>query len=125
MSTQDKGEHTADVRNAVPPGIARLAVTGTSRTSTGRFEYAVESEQMLEWSRDARQRVHLRGPKMAQLALIRASFCRILYPQGCAWARLQLKPRRPCGCKRGGRSRFAVGRLRRRLWGLNGSTLSL
>jgi len=29
-----------------------------------------------------------------------------------------LRPRRPCGCKGGGRSRFAVGRLRRRLWGL-------
>ena len=51
--------------------------------------------------------------------------CRILYPQGRGRARLHPRPRRPCGCKGGGRSRFAVGRLRRRLWRLNGSTPGL
>jgi hypothetical protein len=52
----------------------------------------------------------------------RCAFCRILYPQGRGRARPHPRPRRPCGCKGGGRSRFAVGRLPVRLWGLNRPT---
>src|SRR5262245_18102565 len=40
------------------------------------------------------------------------AFCRILYPQGRRRAWPYRRPRRPCGCKGGGRSRFAVGRFR-------------
>jgi hypothetical protein len=53
------------------------------------------------------------------------AFGRILYPQGRPRAQSHLRPRRPCGCNRGGRSRFAVGRLPVRLWGLNGPTPGL
>src|SRR5688572_12306298 len=41
-----------------------------------------------------------------------APFRRTLYPQGRRGARPRLRPRRPCGCNRGGRTRFAAGRFR-------------
>ena len=76
-------------------------------------------------------RISATGSRLTHTARIRCVVCggcvvcRILYPQGRGRARPHPRPRRPCGCKGGGRSRFAVGRLRRRLWRLNGPTPGL
>ena len=71
----------------------RRSRPGNPRVSALRHPYR---------SRDpARPRLPFRG--IAECAL-----CRILCPQVRERAGLQLKARRPCGCKCGGRSRFGV-----------------
>jgi diketogulonate reductase-like aldo/keto reductase len=108
---------TANRKVVARPELAQIAARHGRTVSQVIFRFVLEVGMVpLTGTTDA---AHMRDD------LEVFDFCRILYPQGRRPGAASPGPRRPCGYKGGGRSHFAVGRLRLGLWSLNGSTAGL